>query len=90
VSNQLRKPLPLVTARIGQERDVFSTLVANDHVNIDDLSQATKLQSSVLEPIMNYLCSQGMAQETEQSNYEATRLTRLLTAPLFKDAVTHL
>jgi hypothetical protein len=90
VSNQTRKPLPLVTARIGQERDVFSTLVSNDHVNIDDLSQAANLRSSVLEPIMNYLCSQGMARETEQGSYEATQLTRLLTAPLFNDAVTHL
>ena len=48
------------------------------------------MQSGVLEPIMDYLCSQGMAQKSKQGSYAATQLTRLLTVPLFNDAVTHL
>jgi hypothetical protein len=48
------------------------------------------MQSGVLEPIMDYLCSQGMARENEHGTYVPTNLTRLLTMPLFNDAVTHL
>lgn len=85
-------PLPLVVARICQDRRVFATLAANENVagvSSATLVTASGLQPSVLEPIMDYACVQGMAAEVSQGQYVATKLTHMLLVPVFVDGVTH-
>ncbi|KAF3010834.1 hypothetical protein E8E13_008765 [Curvularia kusanoi] len=83
-------PLPLVTARIGQDRGIFAAL-ANDPegVSLDSIAAATDLPKGVLESLLDYLCTQGMAVESSRDNFKATPLTQMLLVPLFNDAVTH-
>lgn len=86
------KPLPLVVARICQDRNIFATLVANQDVaavNLATLITASGLQPSVLESIMNYACVQNMMAEVSRGQYVATKLTHTLLAPVFVDGVTH-
>ncbi|KAG9189096.1 hypothetical protein G6011_05964 [Alternaria panax] len=83
-------PLPLVTARIGQDRGIFETLAkSQDGVQLNVLAQASGLQKGVLESILDYLCIQGMSVEATPGTYKATPLTHMLLMPLFNDAVTH-
>ncbi|KAK8005959.1 HET-domain-containing protein [Apiospora marii] len=83
-------PLPLVAARIGQDRDLFSTLTRSQGpTDLATLSCASGLEPRILESIMDYLCTQGMAVETEMQRYLPTQLSHLLRVPIFDDAVTH-
>ncbi|KAK8135203.1 hypothetical protein PG984_007215 [Apiospora sp. TS-2023a] len=83
-------PLPLVAARIGQDRELFSTLARGQgSTDLATLSCASGLEPRILESIMDYLCTQGMVVEAEIRRYAPTPLSRLLLAPIFNDAVTH-
>ncbi|KAG6368470.1 hypothetical protein INS49_002677 [Diaporthe citri] len=85
-------PLPLVVARICQDRRIFATLAANESVtgvSSATLITASALQPSVLDSIMDYACVQGMAAEVSQGQYLATKLTHTLLVPVFVDGVTH-
>lgn len=83
-------PLPLVTARIGQDRGVFEAITKSDGpAQLDDIAQATKLPKGVLESVLDYMCTQGMVVEASPGTYKATPLTQMLLVPLFNDAVTH-
>ncbi|KAJ4376692.1 hypothetical protein N0V86_006808 [Didymella sp. IMI 355093] len=83
-------PLPLVTARIGQDRGIFATLAScPEGTQIEGLATATQLPQGVLESVLDYLCTQGMATESSPGTFKATPLTHMLLVPLFNDAVTH-
>ncbi|KAK8024959.1 S-adenosyl-L-methionine-dependent methyltransferase [Apiospora arundinis] len=85
-------PLPLVAARIGQDCHLFSTLAKGQGqcpTDLTTLSCASGLEPRILESIMDYLCTQGMALEEEPHRYLPTPMSRLLLVPLFGDAVTH-
>lgn len=81
----------MITTRIAQEHKIFATLVdAEGPVSFDALQQVTGLQASVLEPVVDYLGTQGMLSEPARGQYAMTGLTQLMMAPLFHDAITHL
>ena len=80
--------MPLITARIGQQHGIFAAL-AKGPVSFNDLLATTGLAPGVLESVMDYLCSQGMADEKD-GVYTATKLSHMMMVPLFQDAVTHL
>ncbi|KAF9695382.1 hypothetical protein EKO04_006678 [Ascochyta lentis] len=83
-------PLPLVTARIGQDRGIFDALAKSpEGAALDDVAQASGLPKGVLESVLDYLCTQGMALESQPGIYKPTSLTHMLLVPLFNDAVTH-
>ncbi|PSN65247.1 putative sterigmatocystin 8-O-methyltransferase precursor [Corynespora cassiicola Philippines] len=83
-------PLPLVTARISQSHNIFSTLCeSKDAVDLNTISRKSGLQPGVLGSIMDYLCTQGMALEADRGCYTPTPLSHMLLVPLFNDAVTH-
>ncbi|KAK7979921.1 nitrogen metabolite repression-(nmr)-responsible protein [Apiospora arundinis] len=85
-------PLPLVAARIGQDCHLFSTLAKGQGqcpTDLTTLSCASGLEPRILESIMDYLCTQGMALEEKPHRYLPTPMSRLLLVPLFGDAVTH-
>lgn len=85
------QPLPLVTARIGQDRGIFAALAkGQEGAELDSLVHTSQLPKGVLESFLDYACTQGMAVESSHGTYQATALTRMLLAPLFRDAVTHL
>lgn len=80
-----------MTARIGQDRGIFAALADSPAgAQLDGLAAASRLPKGVLESVLDYLCTQGMATESSPGTFEATPLTHRLLAPLFKDAVTHL
>ncbi|KAF3041097.1 hypothetical protein E8E12_005846 [Didymella heteroderae] len=83
-------PLPLVTARIGQDRGIFAALTSSSEgARLDGLAAASQLPKDVLESVLDYLCTQGMATESSPGTFKATPMTHLLLVPLFNDAVTH-
>ncbi|KAH6644812.1 putative sterigmatocystin 8-O-methyltransferase precursor [Boeremia exigua] len=83
-------PLPLVTARIAQDRGIFRALADSDGgAQLDDIAKTTGLPAGVLESLLDYLCTQDMAAAAPGGLYTATPLTHMLLAPLFADAVTH-
>lgn len=83
--------MPLVTARIGQQQKIYTTLVeSKEPVDLATLSAQTGLEVAILESVMDYLCAQDMVLEAQPGRYTATKLSQLLTVPLFQDAVTHL
>lgn len=87
------QPLPLVAARICQDRGIFSTLAARGKeeggTSLRTLSMASGLESGVLEAILDYACVQGMTAEVSRGHYAPTELTQLLLVPVFVDGVTH-
>ncbi|CAJ2505076.1 Uu.00g124700.m01.CDS01 [Anthostomella pinea] len=84
------QPLPLVTARIAQDKKLLSALAANeDGADLEALAQESQLNGGVVESTMEYLCTQNMAKLSETGHYRATKLTHFLLAPLVTDAVTH-
>lgn len=90
-SNNQYKPLPLITSRVAQEHKLFATLVASTQpIGLENLATETGLESRVLESILDYLGTQGMVLETEPGHFTSTKITHLLTVPLFQDAITHL
>ncbi|KAJ4337248.1 hypothetical protein N0V95_008385 [Ascochyta clinopodiicola] len=83
-------PLPLVTARIGQDRGIFEALAKSpEGAALGDVARASGLPESVLESVLDYLCTQSMAREVQPRIYKASPLTHMLLIPRFKDAVTH-
>ncbi|KAM0542658.1 hypothetical protein ACHAPJ_012690 [Fusarium lateritium] len=83
-------PLPLVTSRIAQEHRLFETLAATEEsVDLATLVKISGLENRILESILDYLGTQNMVIEAEPGRFSATKLTHLLTVPLFQDAVTH-
>lgn len=88
------QPLPLVVARICQDRNIFATLAANQDaagVSSAALMAASGLQPSVFESVIDYACVQGMVAEASKARgrYVATELTHTLLVPVFVDGVTH-
>lgn len=80
-----------MTARIGQDRGIFAALASNpEGAQLDGIARASGLPKGVLEFVLDYLCTQGMAIESSPGTYKATPLTHMLLVPLFNDAVTHL
>lgn len=78
-------------ARIGQDRGIFAALSSNlEGARLEGIAAATGLPKGVLESILDYLCTQGMAIESSPGTFKATPLTHMLLVPLFNDAVTHL
>lgn len=65
-------------------------MAAKAPVSFAVLQDVSKLEPEFLESIMTYLSTQGMVQEDEPGRFTATKLSHLLTVPLFKDAITHL
>lgn len=53
------------------------------------LAAVSGLGAGVLEAVLDYVCAQGMATEVTPGRYVATKLTNMLLAPVFVDAVTH-
>lgn len=85
----LEQPMPLVTARIGQDHNIFTTLAAADKpITLSVLSASTGMEIGVLESVMDYLCSQNMAREVKKK-FVATRLTHVLTNSLNRATFTH-
>ncbi|CAN8101585.1 unnamed protein product [Discula destructiva] len=85
-------PLPLVSARICQDRGVLATLAASkdEHgVTLTALAAASGIETDVLESILDYICARGMAVEVSPGCYAAMKLTGMLLVPVFVDAVTH-
>ncbi|KAK2594288.1 hypothetical protein QQS21_007994 [Conoideocrella luteorostrata] len=83
-------PLPLITARVAQQHHIFATLVsAKKPVPFATLQNATKLDESILESILDYLGTQAMVNELTPGIFTATKLSNMMVVPLFQDAVTH-
>ncbi|UPX16343.1 uncharacterized protein EKO05_0006751 [Ascochyta rabiei] len=83
-------PLPLVAARIGQDRGIFEALAKSpEGAALDDVARVSGLPKAVLESVLDYLCTQDMALESQPGIYTPTPLTHMLLVPLFNDAVTH-
>ncbi|KAL1987270.1 hypothetical protein VTN96DRAFT_4298 [Rasamsonia emersonii] len=84
-------PLPLVLARIAQERGIFKALVENDGKPTSTalLAERTGVKLGILEPLLEYMSTQGMAEQISPQEYAATKLSHMLLNPLFVDGVTH-
>ncbi|KAF2794875.1 S-adenosyl-L-methionine-dependent methyltransferase [Melanomma pulvis-pyrius CBS 109.77] len=83
-------PLPLITTRIGQDFNLFSTLAQHSEsrpASISDLSKATGLEKSILTAIMDYNGGQGVSLEVKSGFYAPTKLTHLLLQPAINDAI---
>lgn len=59
-------------------------------MQLEDIVKTSGLAKGILESVMDYVCTQGMAIECSPGIYQATPLTNMLLSPLFNDAVTHL
>ncbi|OBT79128.1 hypothetical protein VF21_01729 [Pseudogymnoascus sp. 05NY08] len=82
--------LPLVSARIAQEHNIFQTLIASDDpTSVTVLSEKTKINPVVLDILLDYLSTQFMVEEVSPQHYKATKLSNILVAPLFIDGVLH-
>jgi len=83
--------LPLVTARISNDFDIFATLTKGDDadpVALSDLVKASGLDKNLVSTIMDYHCYQGAAVEPRQGFYAPTRLTYSLLDPMVVKATT--
>lgn len=82
--------MPLVTARIAQEHNIFKALLENVDKpdSVEELSSITGITSSVLTSLLEYMSTQYMVEETK-GQYKAAKLSRMLMAPLFVDGVIH-
>lgn len=83
--------VPLVTARISNGFNLFSTLVKADSTNpvsVPDLVKATGLDKYIVRTIMDYHVYAGVAVEPRQGFYAPTRLTNAMIEPKFGHAVT--
>ncbi|KFY63366.1 hypothetical protein V496_03995 [Pseudogymnoascus sp. VKM F-4515 (FW-2607)] len=83
--------LPLVTARVAQEHNIFQTLVANkdEPTSVAVLAEKTKINPVILDILLDYLSTQFMVEEVSPQHYKATKLSNILVAPLFIDGVLH-
>lgn len=80
-----------MAVRISQQHGIFSALVGSQEpVSLAALQKASGVEDGLLEPLLAYLGAHGFVREVHPGEYEATKLTQLLLAPLFLDAVTHL
>ena len=85
------KPLQLVSTRIGQDHGIFSALAAaGGPITLATLSEATGLNTVILESVMDYLCTQDMALHIAPDKYVATKLTRFLDEPMLRSTTIHL
>lgn len=83
--------LPLVTARISNDFEIFTTLIKGDDANpvaLSDLVKSSGLDKNLVSPIMDYHCYQGAAVEPRQGFYAPTKLTYSLVDPMFVKAIT--
>ncbi|KAF1958923.1 S-adenosyl-L-methionine-dependent methyltransferase [Byssothecium circinans] len=83
-------PLPLVTTRISQDLNLFSTLAQHSKTqpaSLADLSKASGLNKSILTAIMDYNVGQGVSLEVKPGFYVPTALTHLMLQPLLNDSV---
>ena len=81
----------MVATRISQQHGIFSALVGSQEpVMLDVFRKASDVDDGLLVPLLEYLGTQGLVKEVRSGEYQATKLTQLLLAPLFQDAVTHL
>lgn len=54
------------------------------------LAERTGVKLGILEPLLEYMSTQGMAEQISPQEYAATKLSHMLLNPLFVDGVTHL
>jgi hypothetical protein len=54
------------------------------------LAQKTGIHPTLLDSLLEYLTTQNMVGEVSPQQYTPTKLSNLLVAPLFVDAVVHL
>lgn len=83
--------LPLVTARISNDFDIFATLAKGDDANpvaLSGLVKASGLDKNLVSIIMDYHCYQGAAVEPQQGFYAPTGLTHGLLDPMVIKAIT--
>ena len=83
--------LPLVTGRISQDFNIFTTLAKGSEANPVELStlvEASGLDKNLVSAIMDYHCYQGAAIEPKQGFYMPTKLTNSLLEPQFAKAIT--
>ncbi|OBT49726.1 hypothetical protein VE04_09838 [Pseudogymnoascus sp. 24MN13] len=83
--------LPLVSARVAQEHNIFQTLVENkdEPTSVAVLAEKTNINPVVLDILLDYLSTQFMVEEVTPQHYKATKLSNILVAPLFIDGVLH-
>jgi demethylsterigmatocystin 6-O-methyltransferase len=80
----------LVTTRIAQDFNLFSTLANHSETkpaSLADLAKASGLEDSILAAIMDYSCGQGVCAEVQRGLYAPTKLTHLVLQPTFADAI---
>ncbi|KAL1962581.1 hypothetical protein VTN77DRAFT_9374 [Rasamsonia byssochlamydoides] len=84
-------PLPLVVARIAQERGIFKTLVENDGkpTSTAVLAEKAGVKPAMMESLLEYMSTQDMAEQISPQEYAATKLSHMLLDQLFVDGVTH-
>jgi hypothetical protein len=77
------KELPLITARIGQSRGIFDLLSSSTQpVELATLVDRTKLDPGILETLLEYMVTEGMAIKPAACHYSASRLTEILLSEL--------
>jgi hypothetical protein len=84
------QPLPLITARIGQDFNLFSTLALHSETrpaSLADLAKASGLEKSILTAILDYNGGQGVSLEVKPGFYAPTKLTHLMLQPAMNDAI---
>ncbi|KAF1838974.1 S-adenosyl-L-methionine-dependent methyltransferase [Decorospora gaudefroyi] len=82
-------PLPLLTTRLSQEFNIFSTLAQHSvthPVGLSELAKASGLEPSILSAVMDYNCGQSAALEAKPGHYAPTKLTHMMLQPMFNDA----
>ena len=76
-----------MAVRIAQQTALVG---ASEPVSLDALQKASGIEEGLLLPLLEYLGAHEFVKEARPGQYQATKLTQLLLAPLFLDAVTHL
>lgn len=86
------QPLPLVTARVAQNHNVFKTLVENKDgpTSAVTLAEESGIQPGILDSLLQYMSTQHMIEETSPQHFSPTKMSNILMSPLFVDGVIHL
>lgn len=81
-----------MAARIAIDHKIFDTLLnsGKESVTLANLSDASGLESNMLESVMNIVCAHGMVGEPEPGIYRPTRVTHFMTLPLFHEGIIQL
>ncbi|KAH6676315.1 putative sterigmatocystin 8-O-methyltransferase precursor [Halenospora varia] len=84
-------PLPLVTARVAQNHNVFKTLVENENgpTSAVTLAEESGIQPGILDSLLQYMSTHHMIEETSPQHFSPTKMSNILMSPLFVDGVIH-